>query len=282
MLKLGIPWYHDGKVKPETEITMDVSEIQKAIKHKGKVTRHARGTGAPTYYDFHFSEKDSYVVIGDPEEKTISPITKHLNCTVEGPEASVKIGADNLEHVAHVLSGVFAIYAKTDYPIWITQKGDDFGVGYLLAPKAEDEEVDIQVAEDGSVEIIGDEEPEEGPDIEIIGDEEEEVVETTDDPNDLEPKEEPKEEKTLEESEELEEPAEPEEPKKIEEPEEPEEPKEPKEVEELTELEDLDTPAEPEEPEEPEEPKKIEEDPEETGTEEPEEDDLSGLDLEID
>jgi hypothetical protein len=198
-MKDGIPYYQKGTIKPDTEVTIDVAEIQKSIKHKQKVAKHATGGRSPKYYDFNFTEDGSTVVMGDDSDLSMTPITKTLNCEVKGPGASFKVGDEDLEHVMGILTGVVTVYCKTDYPIWITQKGDDYLVGYLVAPKVGDEEVEVDVDEEGDVEVVEIEdeaEEEEDDDGEPEEDEPEDIPEETSDEESTEdePVEEPTEE----------------------------------------------------------------------------------------
>lgn len=73
-MKEGIPYYSNGTIKPDTEVAIDVSEIHKAIKHKSRVTKHAMGGTSPKYYKFIFGTEKSFVIIGDMEDPTMSPI----------------------------------------------------------------------------------------------------------------------------------------------------------------------------------------------------------------
>ena len=180
-LKDGIPFYKEGTIKPDTEVTIDASEIHKAIKHKSRVAKHAMGGRSPKYYKFIFGDKESFVIIGDPDDLTMSPIKKQLNCEVDGPGATFMVGDEDLEHVMGIISGVVTIYCKTDYPIWITQKGEDYGVGYLVAPKAEEEEVDVEVTDEGDVEIVNVEDDEVEDEVEA------EDLDISDDPEDAKP-----------------------------------------------------------------------------------------------
>ena len=176
-MKEGIPYYSNGTIKPDTEVAIDVSEIHKAIKHKSRVTKHAMGGTSPKYYKFIFGTEKSFVIIGDMEDPTMSPIKKQLNCVVDGPDATFTVGDEDLEHVAGILSGAIQIYCKTDCPVWITQKGDDYGIGYLVAPKADEEEVNVEVTEEGDVEIVNVEDDDtESEDLDISESEDAEVV----------------------------------------------------------------------------------------------------------
>jgi hypothetical protein len=173
VLKDGMAYYKQGTIKPETEIVIDAAELQKVIKKRDHVKRNAREGTGPNYHRFDFSADGSVAIIGDPDDKTISPIRMAMNCKVTGSDSSVILGTKEFEQITGIQTGEIHMFAKTDCPIWIIVKGDSHNVGYLIAPKAKEAEVNTEVTGDGDVQIM---EPEDDdvpePEISVIEDDE--------------------------------------------------------------------------------------------------------------
>lgn len=159
-LKDGMVYYMKGTIKPETEVTVDAAEIQRIIKGREHVKRNAKEGTGPKVHHFKFEQKRSVAVIGDLNDKTVSPVITAINCKVDGPAMDVILGADSVEQIIGVQNGEIKIFGKTGYPVWIVVKGDKINAGYLIAPMEEAPEVQTEVSEAGDVQVVEGEVPE--------------------------------------------------------------------------------------------------------------------------
>lgn len=119
-----------NRQEPTTQIKINASKLHTLLDMAADVE--------VDYFLFHFNPKgNSKCSIGDETDKTQSPMTDILDCTVKGKEAEVQFSADFPEIISS-LKGDVVLYTSTNTPMWIKQKWDMGSVEYVIAPRIDE------------------------------------------------------------------------------------------------------------------------------------------------
>ena len=86
---------------------------------------------APRIFDMKFNDNDLTLLVGNPESYTKSVKTE---VKIEGSGSGDLSFANGYEQIFQSLNGDVILHGKSYSPVWITKKGDNYIVQYLIAP----------------------------------------------------------------------------------------------------------------------------------------------------
>lgn len=117
-----------GKERPTTIVKIDASELQQFPKRASEIDVDC--------YKFHFSPNGSYGLVGDYQNRELTPIKTKLKCKVKGEEAEI-ILAEGFPEVINNIAGSWQLSFMDDVPMWMFRETEEYRIGYQIARRKE-------------------------------------------------------------------------------------------------------------------------------------------------